>query len=145
MKKLISFLTIMLAFTFVVPITSEAQYVYRKAKDSLTAAGTKYITYTASDDGIVSFNLTGIKVSGTVSAYAILQTRVDTLDALNWEDYLRDGTIRDTLFFTDVSTYRSKIFATNNLYGNGYRMKIVATGTQKIYFWSSYLRRNRRS
>ncbi len=133
-----------LSFLLVVAVVAistnvQAQYVKRNAKDSITAAGTHYNTFTFTPDGVTAISISDIKAAsggGTVNAIQSLEYRVDsTLDI--WEHV--PGT--DTLTLTNVGTAQGHIWPISTQSGNGYRVKTTATGTQKVYIYLAYLRR----
>jgi hypothetical protein len=114
-------------------------------KDSAIDATTKYITFTSTPNGVKGLSLSGVKSTGTVSAYAIVQVRTDTMPTAvtsSWIDYVYPGTTkRDTLFFTDITTVQGYQWPVPDQFFNGVRFKIVPTGTQKLYLYGSLLRR----
>lgn len=127
-------------------MTVSAQTITRKAKDSTANSATKNIDFLSTPSGVSGIFLSGLKVSGTVSGYAILQVRTDTLPTSAtsvWEDFVWPGTTkRDTLYLTDVATIQQHTFPVpQNQPFNGARLKIVTSGTQKVYLWAGYLRR----
>lgn len=143
MKKFFRFF---LAFTILAAaIPASAQVVSRKAKDSTSNSATKYITWNNVPTGTTSWTLSGIKVSGTVSGYGILQVATDTLPTVStrvFEDFVNDRGTRDTLFFTDIATIQMHVFkAPNPLSVNAARFKIVTSGTQKLYLYGTHLQR----
>lgn len=147
MKTFLKFFLIgalVLGFT---PAINEAkgQVITRKAvPDSVVNGVTKYITWASTPDGIQGIQFTGVKSSGTVSAVVTLETRIDTVNSSTWVPYKRNnGTTADTLSFGDNAT-NTGIFVIDNQYGNGFRIKVVSTGTQKFYTYSAYVRRGRR-
>lgn len=124
------------------------QQLDRKAKDSTANSATKYITYPAVPNGTVGFVLSGLKAAtggGTVSGYAILQIRTDTLPTQAtsvYEDYVYPGTTkRDTLFFTDLTTIQQHTWPIPFPFFNGGRFKIVTSGTQKLYLYPALFKR----
>lgn len=144
-----NFLKLILAFSlFVVSIGADAQYIQRKAKDSVVAAGTKYITWTSIPDGLYGIQIATDSVSGTTAAVVTLETRIDTINGATWVPYKRNnGTTADSYTMTatdDGTDWLSYIFPIDLPYGNGYRLKFVSTGTQKYYIYASYLKRGRR-
>lgn len=136
------------ALTLGVATESSGQLVYRKAKDSVVAAGTKYVTWTSMTDGVYGIQLLTDSVSGTTSCVVTLQQRIDTIDASAWVDAvdaLGDPLPTFTMAATDDGTdWLSNIWPIDLQSGNGYRLKFVSTGTQKFYIWATYLRRGRR-
>lgn len=141
------FMKLLFAFAFLagVVIPAQGQIMTRAAKDSTSNSATKYVTFPSTPTGTTGIFLTGLKVSGTVSGYAILQVRTDTLPTSGttvWNDYVYPGTTkRDTLFFTDVSTVQPYTWPVTTHFFNGARFKVVTSGTQKIYLYAGYLRR----
>lgn len=121
----------------VIPLCSNAQFVTRTGKDSVVNGVTKYVTFNSTADGVIGFQLSASKVSGTVSAYAILEVRIDTVISGQYQQ----EKLRDTFALTDQA---SQIFLWKVAphYFNGARIKIVSTGTQKFYIYAAYLRRN---
>jgi hypothetical protein len=121
------------------------QIITRNLKDSTANSATKNITFPSTTTGTTGIFLSGLKVSGTVSGYAILQVRTDTLPTAAtsvFEDMVYPGTSkRDTLFFTDVATIQQHTWPIPFNYFNGARLKIVTSGTQKIYLYAGYIRR----
>ena len=117
-------------------------------RDSVVAAGTKYLTIGSTPSKVHGMSVTGIKAAtggGTVSAYVIMQVRTDTMPTTAtsvWEDYVYPGTTkRDTLFLTDLTTAQGHQWPVPVHFFNGIRAKIVSTGTQKVYYYLSHLRR----
>lgn len=140
-----SFLKIGFLFTALIAFAfqSPGQWITRKAKDSVINGVTKYVSWNSTVDGITAIQFTGVKVSGTVSAIVTLETRVDSFSTLAWVPYNRSGgSTADTITFTDGDN--TALFPIDVHYGNGYRIKIVSTGTQKFYAYSAYLRRGRK-
>lgn len=136
MKRFISFLVAVSTLLATLPVTSSAQFVTRKAKDSVVNAQTRTQTWTATPDGVKGFQVTAVKVSGTVSAFSVLETRIDTVTTL-WE-IVKDS---DTVFLTDQAS-QIHLWPVSPQYGNGYRIRTVSTGTQKFYVYAAYLRRS---
>ncbi len=145
-----TFFKIILGFAFLgaltaLPEVTQAQIVSRKAKDSTSNSATKYVTWNNAVTGTAGWTLTGIKVSGTVSGYALLQVRTDTIPTIAtaaWYDYVSPYGRRDTLFFTDVTTPQTYSWqAPYPLHINGARLKVVTSGTQKIYLYGLHLQR----
>lgn len=118
---------------------SFGQMVTRKAKDSVVNADTAYAQWNSTGDGIKGFQLTALKVSGTVSAYAVIETRIDTLPRTLW--IRAPGT--DTFTLANSAPYQLHVWGIDNQFGNGYRIKVVSTGTMKAYLWGSFLKRTR--
>jgi hypothetical protein len=114
-------------------------------RDSVTAAGTKYFTFGSTPSGLVGVSFSGVKVSGTVNSYAILQVRTDTMPGqatASWIDYVNPSTgTSDTLFMTDVTTVQGYQWPVPVQFFNGVRAMVVSTGTQKFYVYYSQLRR----
>lgn len=144
MKQFIKiFSVLILLFGFV---EANSQVISRKAKDSTENSTTKYITWASTPTGTSGIFLTAVEVSGTTSGYALLQVRSDTIPTTAttvWEDLVwPGGTKRDTVFFTDVTTYQPKSFPLPSpLFFNGVRLKIVTSGTQKIYLYAGTIKR----
>lgn len=145
-----SFFKLLLAFMLfgsmvAIPEISNGQVVSRKAKDSTSNSATKYITWNNLPNGSAGLTLSGLKVSGTVSGYAILQTALDTLPNVStrvFEDYVNERGTRDTLFFTDIATIQKHDFQLPSpLFINAARFKIVTSGTQKLYLYGTHLQR----
>lgn len=126
-------------------LSVEGQVITRRAKDSTENTTTKNITFGSTPNGVTGIFLSGLKVSGTVSGYALLQVRTDTLPTIAtsvFEDAVYPGTDkRDTLFFTDIATIQQHTWPVPFGYFNGARLKVVTSGTQKIYLYAGYLRR----
>jgi hypothetical protein len=134
--KFFLFTAVMIAATHI----CLGQLVERKAKDSSVNGQTRNIVWRSTADGIVGFQLTAVKVSGTVSAYAILERRIDyVVDSAAY-----DRASADTFFITNVSTTQLKVWPIDTQAGNGYRIRVVSTGTQKVYLYAAFLRRSRR-
>lgn len=117
-------------------------------RDSVTGAGTKYFTFGSTSTGLEGLSVTALKAAtggGTVSSYAILQVRTDTMPSVAgavWEDYVYPGTTRrDTLFLTDIATAQGHQWAVTTHFFNGARAKVVSTGAQKFYVYFTQLRR----
>lgn len=143
---------IVAAFCLAVSLPSKAQVLKRPlvsgvtvVKDSVVDGATKYISFFNSQTGITGASLTGVKASGSPSAYAILQVRTDTMPTAAtapWNDYVYPGTTkRDTLFFTNTSTALGYTWPIPVQSMNGMRFKVVGTGTAKIYLYGSLLLR----
>lgn len=140
------FLKAFLAISLLLSLTAvQGQTISRKAKDSTSNSATKYVTWNNVVTGTTGFTLTGIKASGTVSGYAVLQVRTDTIPTLataGWYDYVTPYNRRDTLYFTDVTTPQTFSWpAPEPLHINGARFKIVTSGTQKIYLYGLTIKR----
>lgn len=134
-----------LAFLFCLS-TAQGQYITRKpttGKDSVVDGVTKYVTWPSTIDGIQSFVFRGIKSTGTPSAYVLLQGRVDSTDN-DWVDLKFTGIqgTGDTLKIGNNANHQIQTWPLDKQYFNGYRFKIVSTGTQKFYIYPSYLRRS---
>lgn len=130
MKKIVA--AIILAYTMLT-YTADAQFVSRKAKDSVSDAGTKIITWTSTPSHITGFQISVHRVSGAATAGTILlQTRIDTtLDV--WQT-VATHTLTDLVDqgFLDAIAVQS---------GNGYRYSVTGSGTEKLYLYAAYLRR----
>lgn len=146
---------IILAFGFLIALQAQeatGQIVNRYnggVKDSVVNGVTKYMTFPSTPDGVTGFFATGHKAAtggGTVSAYAVLQVRSDTMPTAAtavWNDYIHPATgRRDTIFFTDGADPQGGQFGIENHYFNGARLKIVSSGTQKFYIWFGRLQRS---
>jgi hypothetical protein len=125
----ISLALILLSFT------ANAQMLTRKAKDSVVDAGTKYLTWTYTPSKVTTIVLTFAKGTGTAAATATLQFRADTIKQV-WQN--ADSTFGSFAITGDSATYLWKVPLQ---YFNGIRIKVVGTGTQKIYLWAAYMRR----
>jgi len=132
MKKLILIL-IMGVMGFLIQAPASAQYVTRKAKDSAINAVTKYITWTSTPGNVKGIQLTAVKGTGTPAGTVTLETRIDTVST-EWTPVLSAA----SLTLTNV-TNQIIVWPLNPKYGNGYRIKIVPTGTQKTYLYAAYL------
>lgn len=150
MKRFFQIALLVAVFTAAIQPTVEAQVLTRQVttgnkKDSVTAAGTKYFSFFSTPSTVVGVSFSAVKVSGTVSAYAILQVRTDTMPGTAtalWIDYVYPGTTkRDTLFLTDVTTVQNYQWPVTTHFFNGVRAKVVSSGTQKFYVYFSHLRR----
>lgn len=118
-----------------------AQIVTRKpsTKDS-TTPGTKYITFTSTVNSIVGIQTSAVKDTGTVAGYAILETRIDTINANSWVQVKNRLGTYDTFKLTNTS-YQTFLWPlVENQYGNGYRVKYVTTGG-RVYIYTAHLRR----
>lgn len=143
MKRILIFMVASL----LIASAANAQYITRLAKDSVVNGATKYVTFKSTPTGVTGFGLTGIKAAtggGTVSGYAILQVRIDTLPlstTSDWDDYVYPGTTkRDTLFFTDLTTPQAYPWPVPTKFFNGARFKVVTSGTQKLYLYGVYFK-----
>lgn len=119
------------------PDLTSGQVVTRHSKDSVVNAQTRLTTWSSTADGMKGIQLTAVKVSGTVSAYAVLETKIDTVASV-WKIVVGS----DTAFLTDQAA-QGHIWPINNHYGNSYRTRIVSTGTQKFYVYLTLLKRSR--
>lgn len=144
MKQFMKFLLAGLLFV-VLASPASGQVISRKVKDSTSNSATKLITFPSTPTGTYGIFLSGLKVSGTVSGYALLQIRSDTLPTAAtsvFEDYVYPGTTkRDTLFFTDIATIQQHTWPIPFNFFNGARLKIVTSGTQKVYLYAGSLKR----
>jgi hypothetical protein len=145
MNKFFKILLVTLLSVAVANVAS-AQVVSRKAKDSTENSATKYITWNHVPTGTAGVTLSGLKVSGTVSGYALVQISTDTIPGVStriWEDLVHpESGRRDTVFFTDVATVQKKDFQLPSpIYFNAVRFKVVTSGTQKIYLYALQIKR----
>lgn len=119
------------------PDLTNGQTVTRHTRDSVVNAQTRNVSWASTADGMKGIQLTAVKVSGTVSAYAVLETKIDTVASL-WNIVNNS----DTAFLTDQAA-QAHIWPIDNHYGNSYRARIVSTGTQKFYVYLTLLKRSR--
>lgn len=135
-------LAVLLLAAMVIP--AQGQVPDRKAKDSTANSATKYITWNNLATSTTGFTLSGLKPvsgGGTISGYAILQVASDTIPTVAtraFHDYTFPGTgRRDTLFFTDLTTVQQFEWqAPDPMHIVAARLKIVTSGTQKLYLYA---------
>lgn len=141
MKKMLLFTLILSALA----ISVDAQVLTRVRKDSAVNAGTKFVNVGSTTNNTTGIFLSGLKSSGTVSGYAVLQVVTDTLPTAAtsvYEDFQYPGTgKRDTLFFTDVTTIQQHTWPIPFNFFNRARLKITTTGTQKLYLYAGSIKR----
>lgn len=135
---------------FMVTFIAQGQIFTRTIprKDSTVNSATKLIVFPSTATGTTGVFLSGQKAAsggGTVSGYALLQIRTDTLPTAptsTYEDYVYPGTTkRDTLFFTDLTTVQVHTWPVPFGFFNGCRLKVVTSGTQKLYLYAGTIRR----
>lgn len=147
------FLALAVMFTAIPGV--EAQNLIRPVKttgtvikDSVVNGTTKYVIWTSTPTGVTGISLSTIKAAtggGTASGYAIVQVRTDTMPTAatsSWIDYVYPGTTkRDTLAFVNDADVHGYQWPVPVQFFNGVRLKIVTSGTQKVYLYGSLLRR----
>lgn len=117
--------------------SASAQYVTRLPKDSVQTGVTKYLTFTSTPNLVKSIGITALTGTGTLSFSATLEQRIDTISgAYEWVAVSGAGTLSAT------SGTQTIIWPIDpNQAGNGYRIKVVPSATQKTYLYGRYLRR----
>ncbi|MEJ7611356.1 MAG: hypothetical protein WKF88_09290 [Ferruginibacter sp.] len=115
--------------------TANAQFVERKAKDSVTIA-TKYLTWPATKPGTTGFQITVVKDTGTLAGTVTLERRIDTIPTAATSVWMQVGS---SYTITNTTGAQAEIFPISVHDGNGYRFKVVTTGG-KAYLYGAYLR-----
>lgn len=121
-----------IAFSF----SASAQYVTRLPKDSANVE-TRYVTFSGTKTGVKGFQLTAVKVSGTVAGTVTLERRIDTLPTSATAPWVQVGSQSYTI--TNITAPQGDVFPITVHDGFAYRFKVVQSGG-KVYLYASSLR-----
>lgn len=141
LKKILLATGFLLAMAMVLPEVTHAQYVTRLAKDSISNAATRYITFNSTPDILKGLSVSAIVSTGTLSLTSVtLEHRLDTMTgaAADWTPVPTTSVAVSSTISTTKAVYTWDVITHG---ANGYRIKIVGGGTQKTYLYGALLRR----
>lgn len=140
-KILLASVTLFILGQTFAPLKADAQYLTRLAKDSSVNATTRYLTFTSTPNLVTSISVTGVLSTGTLSLTSVtLESRNDTISGTSdWITVPASIAVVASTTALSSTGYVWHLPAHNT--ANGYRIKVVSSGTQKTYLYGSYLRR----
>lgn len=137
MKKILSLLTLCLAVV-IAASAQQPQITYAQppvrttlSPRNLVNTDTLAINFYGVGDNVKGFQITAVKVSGTVAGKIYLQ---GTLDGVAWVKI-------DSLVLADVSTPQTKIVIPAHTTYNSYQAYAITSGTQSYTPYFTVLRR----
>jgi hypothetical protein len=123
--------------------SAKAQFVTR-IRDSVVNATAKTLTFGSTFDNVKSFYISYLRSTGTTSGYAVLEQRADTVYGSStnaWVPVKGMKGIPDTCTLVNDALPRHFIWEIPIQAGNGYRVRFVPSGTQKVYVTFGQFRR----